>query len=138
MPIDDTTIKGIIDGSITDKTIMIEQYSLLVEQNKAKSYEVSKLTFNERGSPSVEEIERDSRLKRAQTETNRKTFVERYLYLIIQIIFSLGLFVVLFFRVKKYIFTQDTIGSISSSFGQLKQKSTNAFKNYTNANKNKI
>lgn len=129
------TIEKIINEEETDQDIIRINYKLLIEENKSMSDQIKKLYFNTPGSLSIKDIEKEYALKKAQNETTRISYVQKYFYLILKVIISLILFFLVFFRSRKYISLQGTANTISNSFKELKQQTSNTMKKITNKNR---
>lgn len=129
------TIEKIINEEETDQDIIRDNYKFLIKANKSMSDEIQKLYFNTPGSLSIKDIEKEYALKKAQNETTRNSYIQKYFYLILKVILSLILFFLVFFRSRKYISLQGTANTISSSFSQLKQQTSNTMKKITNKNR---
>lgn len=71
--------------------------------------------FKNHEKTSFSEIKKNHDFSNSQNETTKKTFIERYLFLIVKIIFFLVFIGVFLFKVREH-FSEENISNVQSSF----------------------
>lgn len=87
---------------------------------------------------SIFKLKENSEFRQSQNENTKSTFIERYLFLIMKILFFVVLIFYLLYRIRPSLVTTESLKDIRDKMIDIKKSTTNTFQNIKSSNKNTL
>lgn len=87
---------------------------------------------------SIFKLKENSEFRQSQNKNTKSTFIERYLFLIMKILFFMVLIFYLLYRIRSSLVTTENIKDIRDKMIDIKKSTTNSFQNIKSSNKNTL